>query len=196
MFWFDGAEQEHRYELYNLKDDIGETRNLAEKYPGGVQKLAAKMDSIRSGAGALAVHPNTNYNGRTVGVWSAHPNGKATAEAGVLIMRAINDHFPVTTRVTPSLVGGAALEFEARSATKSTVLSVQWTSSEQPRFAEPQLKGVPLSKNWKTIKVDMPFGGRIMQLKLALLAAGWEADIRNVHLLTPDGTVILKYEFY
>jgi len=211
-FWFDrsaslttggstlltagGAGLEHRYELYNLKDDIGETRNLAEKYPEGVQKLAAKMDTIRSGAGALSIHPNTNYNGRTVGVWSAHPNGKATAEAGALHMRAINDHFPVTTRVTPSIVGGAVLEFEARSATKSTALSVQWTSSAQPQFADPQIKVVPLSKGWKKIKVDMPFEGRIMQLKLALLAAGWEADIRNVHLMTPDGTVMTKYEFY
>jgi len=35
-----------------------------------------------------------------------------------------------------------------------------------------------------------------MQLKLALLAAGWEADIRNVHLLTPAGTVMTEYEFY
>ena len=203
-FWFDrstsltagGTGLEHRYELYNLKDDIGETRNLAAKHPERVKAMAGMMDSYYEKTGSLKPNANTNYNGRTVGVWSAHPNGKATARAGALLMRAINDHFPVTTRVTPSIVGGAVLEFEARSATKSTVLSVQWTSSEQPRFAEPQLKGIPLSKDWKPIKVDMPFEGRIMQLKLALLAAGWEADIRNLRLLTPQGTLMTEYEFY
>jgi len=195
-FWFDGAGQAHRYELYNLKDDIGEARNLAAGNSERVQAMAGMMDAYYAKTGSLKPHANTNYNGRTVGVWSAHPNGKATAEAGALHMRAINDHFPVTTRVTPSIVGGAVLEFEARSATESTVLSVQWTSSEQTQFAEPQLQVVPLSKEWKKTKVDMPFGGRIMQLKLALLAAGWEADVRNLRLLTPQGTLMTEYEFY
>ena len=73
---------------------------------------------------------------------------------------------------------------------------MQWTSSEQPQFANPQIEVVPLSEEWEKIKVDMPFEGRIMELKLALLAAGWEADIRNLRLLTPQGTLMTEYEFY
>lgn len=34
-------------QLYNLKNDIGETRNLAEKYPEKVGKLAAKLKEIQ-----------------------------------------------------------------------------------------------------------------------------------------------------
>ena len=44
--------------------------------------------------------------------------------------------------------------------------------------------------------MDMPFLGQISHMRFLLRDAGWAADIRNVHLLIPDGTVMLKYEFY
>jgi arylsulfatase A-like enzyme len=34
-------------QLYNLKDDIGEKKNLAEKYPAMVEKLAAMLEAIK-----------------------------------------------------------------------------------------------------------------------------------------------------
>jgi len=157
--------------------------------------MAATVDAYYEKTGALRPHANTNYNGRTIGVWAANPNGKADAENGALVMHAEKDQFAAMTRVTPSIVGGAVLEFEARSATKSPI-SVQWTSSAQANFSQPQLKPVPLFNDWKKCRVDMPFGGRIGQLRFVLRDAGWQADIRNVRLLTPQGTVMTKYEFY
>jgi len=38
------------FELYNLKDDPGETTNLAGKYPGRAKKLQKMMDSARTGS--------------------------------------------------------------------------------------------------------------------------------------------------
>ena len=186
---------EHRYELYNLKDDIGETRNLAAKEPERLQALINMMDEYYDKTGSLKPNPNKNYNGRTVGVWAANPNGKASAENGALVLRAEKDEFAATTRVVPSIVGGAVLEFEARSATRSPI-SVQWASSGQPEFGPPQLKPVPLSKGWEKIKVDMPFAGLILNIRFVLENAGWAVDIRNVHLLVPDGTLMREYEFY
>ena len=46
-FWFDGPGQEHRYELYNIVNDIGETQNLAATHPDRVAAMAAQIDSIR-----------------------------------------------------------------------------------------------------------------------------------------------------
>jgi len=39
-------------QLYNLKDDIGETRNLAEKYPKRVKEMASKLQAIKKAAGS------------------------------------------------------------------------------------------------------------------------------------------------
>jgi len=201
--WFDrstsltagGAGLEHRYELYNLKDDIGETRNLASQYPEKVQSMAATVDAYYEKTGALRPHANTDYNGCTVGVWAANPNGKASAENGALIMRAEKDQFAAITRVTPSIVGGAVLEFEAKSS-KGSPISVQWTSSAQREFSQPQLKPVPLSKDWKKCRIEMPFEGRIDKIRFVLRDADWRADVRNVKLYTPQGTLMTEYEFY
>ena len=40
-FYFDGPGREHRYELYNLEEDISETNNLAEEMPEKVQEMLA-----------------------------------------------------------------------------------------------------------------------------------------------------------
>jgi len=194
-FWFDGAGQEHRYELYHLKDDIGETRNLAAQHSEKVQAMAATMDGYYKKTGSLTPNANKNYNGRTVGVWAANPNGKAKAENGTLIMLAEKDQFSATTRVTPSIVGGAVLEFESRSATQSPI-SVQWTSSAQKEFSQPQLKPVHLSTTWGKYRVEIPFQGRIAKIRFVLRDFGWQADIRNIKLLTLEGTVMTEYEIY
>jgi hypothetical protein len=194
-FWNDGPEQANRYELYNLKDDVGEENNLAAQNPEKVATLAAMIkDYIRTND-VLPTNRNEDYNGRTVGVWAANPNGSASAADGALVLKAEQPQFAARTRVTPSLVNGAVLEFEARSS-EAAPLSVQWTSSAQKDFKEPQSRAIPLTAEWKPLKVEMPFQGRIGDIRFVLPEAGQSAEIRNVRLLTPEGTLMTKYEFY
>jgi len=194
-FWFDATDQKHRYELYNLADDIGETTNLASQHPEKVQAMARQLDAVRSDIGALNVNANQAYGGRTIGVWEANARGTASANDGVLLMEGEQNQFSVSTRVTPSLRSAAKLSFEARSATE-THISVQWKGDKQPNFASPQLKPVNLSRDWQAHTVDMAFPGRIKEVRFVLRDAGWQANLRNVRLLTPDGSVITSYEFY
>lgn len=55
MEFFEGP----RFELYNLAEDIGESRNLASAMPEKVQELQAKMSSWRDKVGARMPTPNT-----------------------------------------------------------------------------------------------------------------------------------------
>jgi arylsulfatase A-like enzyme len=195
-FWFDGPGQTDRYELYNLKDDIGETKNLASAYPEKVATLAAKLDALRSSSNALAVHPNKNYDGRTVGVWSAWGQGRIAAEDGALELAAEAPQFSAKTRVTPSIVDGAVLEFEARS-DRGELVSVQWTSQAAPEFGVAERnRPCVLSDEWKPFRVDMQFKGRISEMRFVLSDTGNQAELRNVRLLTPDGSTITEYKFY
>ncbi len=73
---------------------------------------------------------------------------------------------------------------------------MQWKGDKQPNFASPQLKPVNLSRDWQAHTVDMAFPGRIKEVRFVLRDAGWQANLRNVRLLTPDGSVITSYEFY
>ena len=195
-FWFDGADQQTRYELYNLKDDIGETKNLATQYPEKVQAMAAVLDSYYKKTGVLKPNRNTAYKGRTVGVWSATGKGSLSAKDGALVLEAAQPQFDTRTRVTPSLVNSAWIEFDARSG-KGNIISVQWTSQSKPKFGVPERNVArALSKDWKTFRVKMDFPGRIKDVRFVLSNDGDVAELRNVRLLTPDGSVITKYEFY
>lgn len=195
-FWFDGAGQEHRYELYNLKDDIGETKNLASAYPEKVQSMAAQLDSYHRKSGALKPNPNKSYNDRTVGVWQSTGEGEISANRGALRLEAAQSQFDARTRVTPSLVGTAWLEFEARSE-KDNRVSLQWTSQTEAKFGVAERNvAKQLSNDWKTFRVQMDFKGRIKELRFVLSDEGDVAEVRNVRLLTPDGSVITKYDFY
>lgn len=51
--------EDHRLELYNLKDDIGESKNLAAEMPGKVRELQAKMTAWREAIQAPMPTPNT-----------------------------------------------------------------------------------------------------------------------------------------
>jgi arylsulfatase A-like enzyme len=60
--WGEGATSgEHGYELYNLREDIGESKNLAEKMPEKVREMSAMLDEWLAKTGALIPKPNPNY---------------------------------------------------------------------------------------------------------------------------------------
>ena len=195
-FWFDGPDQSHRDELYNLSEDIGETHNLASQHPERVQQLAAQLANYHKSTGVLKPQRNTNYNGKTVGVWSAAGKGTLSSSNGTLIMSASDSSFEATTRATPSLVKSAWIEFKACSEHESD-LSVQWTSSATPAFdATKRNVTQKLSLEWKTFRVKLSFKGRISSLKFSLPSKDSVAQLRDVRLLTPDGSVITEYQFY
>ena len=55
------AGNEARYELYNLRDDLSETKNLAAQMPDEVKELDALIDGFLADTGALIPKPNPNY---------------------------------------------------------------------------------------------------------------------------------------
>jgi arylsulfatase A-like enzyme len=61
-FYCDGADQSDRFELYNLKDDIGETKNLAAAQPAMVQELNALIAGFHQDTGALVPAKNPAYD--------------------------------------------------------------------------------------------------------------------------------------
>lgn len=49
-------------ELYNLAEDLSETRNLVSEYPDLVKELKRELDAWRSEVGAEPMRPNPNYD--------------------------------------------------------------------------------------------------------------------------------------
>ena len=72
--------EDKHVELYNLKEDIGETRDLAAKQPEKVAMLRQKLNEWRNNVGAQIPTPNSAYDpGRE---WESPNRGKGKSKAG------------------------------------------------------------------------------------------------------------------
>jgi arylsulfatase A-like enzyme len=60
--WFDPGQQAQQHELYNLREDLGESNNLAAGQPAKVKELDAMIDRFLKDTGALAPKPNPKYD--------------------------------------------------------------------------------------------------------------------------------------
>lgn len=75
-FFHDGPSQEHRYELYNLDADLGETRDLAAQEPARVRELDALIDDHLRSIAPVLPEKNAAYDPSA----KPAPPGKAKAK--------------------------------------------------------------------------------------------------------------------
>jgi arylsulfatase A-like enzyme len=61
-FYHNGKGGNHRYELYNLDEDISETNNLAGRYPQKVKQLDKLIEEHLKETSALVPIPNPRYD--------------------------------------------------------------------------------------------------------------------------------------
>ena len=61
-FHADGENGADRFELYNLKEDIGETKNLSSAMPELVRQMNQKIDRYLDDIEAVVPQPNPNYS--------------------------------------------------------------------------------------------------------------------------------------
>ncbi len=57
-----GDEGQHRYKLFNLRDDVGEQDNLADEMPDRVRELDRLIDAFLSDTGAVVPLPNPKFD--------------------------------------------------------------------------------------------------------------------------------------
>mgnify|MGYP006289332861 CR=1 FL=1 len=60
-FFYDGENFKHRYELYNLEEDIAESNNLADKKPDKVKQLDLLIEDFLKDTGAVIPKLNPDY---------------------------------------------------------------------------------------------------------------------------------------
>lgn len=61
-FFCDNPDQTDRFELYNLKDDVGETRNLAAEKPELVKELNGRIDGFLKDTNAIIPERNPKFD--------------------------------------------------------------------------------------------------------------------------------------
>jgi len=187
-FWYDTPDgQSHRYELYNLKEDLGEKRNLATENPKKLKELSGQLDAFYEESKALGYNPNQAYTRKHVGTWFATSDeGEIAEKDGALVIISDKPGFGVANNVFSRGAWDAFIAFEARSETETPI-----------RFAGKNGGTVvALTKEWKTFELKGPVVSlQRDKFKVSLEKAG-EVEIRNAKVLTQDKSVMLEFRFY
>jgi hypothetical protein len=191
-------------ELYNLKDDIGETHNLAAKMPDKARQLQALIDGFIKDTNALAPKPNPAYNPNVTQAAAA-----LDATAGLVPRMCKLTQFAGALRIesdgrTPFLgtgqvkqAGPVTLKLRIR-AEKAGTGKVQWKTAEQEAFPETgQTTGYELKagQDWQEIIVSLPIQGKAGIVRLYLPVAS-TVEIETMEFTsTKTGQVTRKWDF-
>ncbi len=187
-FWYDSPKtQKHRYELYNVRNDIGETNDLSGEDPERLAAMIAALDKYYQDTGVLGYHPNRKYNNRTVGTWFATTDeGTLSAESGTLVIQSGKPGFTIRNKYFPPGGKDGFLIFEALSPT-GTPLSLAGPGNGKnvtptSDWTEYQLPGSQVFIGGEKFSVTLREPGRI--------------ELRNVRVTSPDKTEMMRYVFY
>lgn len=109
----DSTDQSHRYELYNLAEDIGEQNNLADEAPSRVRELDALIERFLEDTNAVIPQRNSKYDPQaapSVSGWQLGGAGYGRLTSNkrmkALQVRAFTDGVFLTTSQPLDLVAG------------------------------------------------------------------------------------------
>ena len=183
-------------ELYNLKEDIGETKNLATKMPEKLKELNALIDQFVKDTRALYPKPNPNFKVAAPGT-----RGDSNTMTGLVprmckvvrtedaIRITREGHLPFLGTAQVKFEGPLTLKLRARSTTGGKG-RVQWKTAGQETFPESGQSvtyQLPAGKNWQDVTVHLPIDSKASIIRLYLPAERTAVDVQSIQFLNNSG---------
>ena len=172
-WWETNDAHPNLHELYNLKDDIGEKKNLADQMPDKVKQLDALIDGFLA-TGEVVPKPNPAYRPASGGAkavdlfqgWKPQ-NCKAVVTNGMMRIEA-DGKMPFLGVTQLEHTGPVTLSLRAKSA--GGKVRVQWRTSDQKTFPTGQDAdlALPESADGVEASVELPVKGSLLHLRLYL----------------------------
>jgi arylsulfatase A-like enzyme len=209
--WFDPGV---RPELYNLRDDIGESKNLADSQPAKVSELNLLIDAFLRETGALVPKLNPIYQPKQAAPTKPSASNSESIDSDVivglvpkqckikLVVNAIRVEadgkkpFLGTAQVKHS--GPMLLKLRARTPTGGSGL-IQWRTADQEAFP---LAGQTVDfhmdgkDDWQDIVVSLPIDGQSGTIRLYLPAADSPVELQSIEFLSKDtGKSVKHWDF-
>jgi hypothetical protein len=182
------------HELFNLREDPSETKNLAAEQPDKVKALNALIDAFVAETGALYPKPNPAYQPRAAvdPAQGLVPKFcKATVIDGALRVEAAG-RTPFLGTASVRLTGPHTLNLRARS-TSGGPARVQWKTADQTDFpAEGQTVdfSIPGGGEWQNLTVPVPVAGQPSIVRLYLPASSGPVDLEKIQFSSASGKPI------
>lgn len=175
-------------ELYNLKEDLGETKNLASEQSGLTQELNLLIDDFLKESDAVIPKLNPAYKkAETVDRQSGDPlkgwlarNCEASAAPQVLTISSTTAN-PFLGFAAGGATGPGTLSFRVKAPKGGTGI-IEWIP---PGGAASESRSVAYefaAGDWQEVRVDLPADARIGILRLYLPAQKQSVELDWIHL--------------
>lgn len=192
-------EYEGLVELFDLKNDLGETTNLAARMPKKVAELSKLIDAHFEKTGGLTPKPNPEYEpplNRNAPKNAGRPLTHGLVpkqcriepiDGGIRVIPQGKMPFLGTAQVR--FAGPITLHLSARSADGAAGKGrIQWRivgQEEFPESAQSVSFELPAGDTWQNVKVEVPVNGRSQLVRLHL-PGGKPLEIQSIRWKSPD----------
>ena len=189
--WFDPQPGDPaRHELYNLRDDLGESRNLAAGQPERVKELDALIDGFLKETGATYPRLNPDWNPSAPSKnddplqgW-VPKSSKAVVSGGMMRVEA-DGRMPFLGCTRIKSAGPFTVLMRVRSAAGGEG-RINWRTSGQETFPPEQTAvfEIKAGNEWQEIRVDLPVQGRMELFRLYLPADKSPVEIQKIDFVS------------
>jgi len=195
--WFEtGPEYPVELELYNLREDIGETTNLAGENPELARDLNARIDRFLADTGALVPKPNPAYRplGASrpedpLGGWVAKGCRTAVRDGVLRIEPEAAKPFVASARLGQmSHNGPVVLKLRVRAAHDGKG-QIQWRCADQEKFptsGQVVSFDYPAGGDWQDIEIEVPVEGTLVHVRLHVPGDAGLVEIDSIAFVAAD----------
>lgn len=196
----DNPDQSHRYELYNLKEDIGERNNLAAKYPDRVKQLDGLLEAFLQNTHAVVPKANPNYDPKAANKaqdWTATGYlDLSQKDVGLQIRSFGESPMIIETTGLKAQPGSAVVEFKMRSLSASGPGRIYW-ADDNKKFDDKNAVDFAMTDDglWHEYRVELPLKNAVGSLRVMPASTQGVVHIEWIRLKDFKNNPIKEWNF-
>ena len=200
----EGANRSNAFELYNLKNDISETKNLADKFPEKVKQLDALITQHLKEIKALLPIKNPNYNPKSfnritdkpVQGWVPGGTCNIFEKNGLLIAESFGGDPSFYNNEIEGCSGEVVLKMKMKSSAEGNGL-IFWTTDKVHAFQSGYSVNFEINhdRKWHEYSVKIPVKNILKGLRIDPCTTPGNVEFEWIEICNSAGKTLKKWNF-
>jgi len=200
----EGPNRSNSFELYNLKDDISETKNLADKMPKKVKELDALISQHLKEIKAPLPVPNPSYNKKLFNLitdkpiqgWIPGGTCNIFEKDGLLIADSFGGDPSFYNNEIDGCSGDVILKIKMKSSSEGNGL-IFWKSDKVHVFQAGYSVDFNIfhDNKWHEYSVKLPVKHVLKGLRIDPCTKPGKVEFEWIEICSPDGKPLKKWKF-
>jgi len=194
-FYGEAPDRGHGYELYNLREDIGEQNNLAAQMPEKVAVMDRLIESHLKNTGAMVPIKNPRYTAPKSG-WQASGNVQSEQRDGLLKLNVSESQAVLDCEDLPIVRNAMALRFRMRSELPGPI-TVYFKDDRNNEFAKSRSITIDAVQKgqWHDYQANFSPNGRLTGLRLIPGSGRGIVEFESIQLMRKYGETLRLWRF-